>query len=73
MQSKLNVIHWHLVHSQSFRFESNSDLELASAASYYFDTRAQGIAHSQRRDVVGWAEIWNHIGTHLASSTMIIQ
>jgi hexosaminidase len=39
----------------------------------YFVQRAQGIAHSQGRDVVGWEEIWNHFGTQLDPSTIIHQ
>jgi hexosaminidase len=33
-QAKLNVIHWHIVDSQSFPFESKTYPELASAGSY---------------------------------------
>ncbi len=32
--AKLNVIHWHIVDSQSFPFESKTYPELASAGSY---------------------------------------
>ena len=39
----------------------------------YFVKRAQDIAHSQGRDVVGWEEIWNHFGTQLDPSTIIHQ
>jgi len=39
----------------------------------YFVKRAQAIARSQGRDVVGWEEIWDHFGTNLDKSTIIHQ
>ena len=35
--------------------------------------RAQAIAHSFGRDVVGWEEIWDNFGTKLNPSTIIQQ
>jgi hexosaminidase len=45
----------------------------ADQAYMYFVQRAQKIAQSMGRDVVGWEEIWNHFGTQLAPETIIQQ
>jgi hexosaminidase len=39
----------------------------------YFIQRVQSIAHSMEREVVGWEEIWDTIGTELDPSTIIHQ
>ena len=51
-----------------------ADQHLTADQGYeYFVRRAQAIARSQGRDVVGWEEIWNHFGTELDKSTIIHQ